>query len=373
MFSIWIRCFPSTALFLVFSLVQPVRAQSTIQPYFDHLEGYQVEKLTESSTLQEDFDSPYSSQIIDEFVLFQYSRWAVRAVGPTIHSPLELEVYEMQDPQGAFGVFSNWNHRSLDSLPQRLNLSVDNYFINNSLIFWRGAYFFHLTAASQEPLGQVPLEPFARTLIDALPLLNLHPLTVIHLPQENVIQESIRFYLGEASFGLNSHFPRHLIPPLGFEHHIEITAARYSPENHNLYLIGYPTPGLAAQHSMKLQNAMEDYFSPEGVYMRRSGVIVSIFFGSESEAQEILPKIHYAPAIKWIYQKEVDPEELRRQTIGFLGSVQRTLTTILIFLPLALAAGLAAGLVRYSLFQRFPMVRKQGDTIHLDINSRRSG
>jgi hypothetical protein len=359
------------ALFTVFSFIQPVLAQGTIQQYFDQLEGYQIENLAESSTLNENIDSPFSPQVIDDFILSHYSRWAVQAVDPTLNTPLELEVYEMQDPQGAFGVFSNWNHSSSDLLPQRLDLSVDNYFFNGRLIFWRGAYFFHLKAALQEPAHHEVQEAFARTLIEALPLLNLHPLTVIHLPQENIIQESIRFYPGEASFGLNSHFPRNLIPPLGFEHHIEVTAAKYSPGNQQLYLVGYPTPGLAADHSVKLQNAMEGYFSPEGVYMRRSGVIVSIFFGPESEAQKILPKIQYAPTIKWIYQKDVDPEELRQQTVAFLGSVHRTLVAILVFLPLALVIGLAAGLVRYSLFQLYPLVRDQGDTIHLDINVRK--
>ena len=366
----WIRRFTSTALFGVFSLIQPLLAQGTIQQYFDQLEGYQIENLAESSTLEEDFDSPFSPQVIDEFILFHYSRWAVRTANPTPDLSLELEIYEMQDPQGSFGVFSNWNHLSSDLQPQRFNLSVDNYYINESLIFWRGAYFFHLKAAARSRVNQDGLEKFARALIEVIPLLNIHPLTVIYLPQENVIQESIRFYLGQASFGLNTHFPRDLIPLLGFEHHIEVTAARYSPGDHELYLVGYPTPGLAAEHSVKLQNAMEAYFSPEGVYMRRSGVIISIFFGPESEAREILPKIQYAPTIQWIYQKEEDPEELRRQTIAFLGSVQRTLVGILVFLPLALVAGLAAGLVRYRLIQMFPMVKSQGDTIELNISGR---
>ena len=105
--------------------------------------------------------------------------------------------------------------------------------------------------------------------------------------------------------------------------------------------------------------------------MRRSGVIISIFFGPESEAQKVLPKIQYAPTIKWIYQKEEDPEELRQQTMAFLGSVHRTLVAILVFLPLTLAIGFVAGLVRYTLFQLFPLVRDQGEMIHLDIDGRK--
>ncbi len=101
--------------------------------------------------------------------------------------------------------------------------------------------------------------------------------------------------------------------------------------------------------------------------MRRSGVIVSIFFGPESEARETLTRIQYAPTIKWIYQKEQDPEELVRQTMTFLDSVRRTLVVILVFLPVVLGTGLVAGLIRYRLLQSFPAVWDQGETIRLDI------
>ena len=367
MSSISIKPFTNFFLFFVLSLSPPLLAQGTIAQYFDQLEGYQAEKLVESSTLEEDIDSPFESEVIDEFILFNYSRWVVRAADSNSPPALELEVYEMQDPQGAFGVFTNWNHRAPDSLPQRLNLSVDNYYLDPGLIFWRGAYFFHLKPVDPEPGDPEALERFSSTFIEALPLLNLHPLTVIHLPQANLVRESIRYYLGQASFDLDGDFPRELITPLGFEHDIEVTAARYSPGMHTLYLVAYPTPALAAQQSARLQNAMESYFSPEGVYIRRSGVIVSIFFGPEPEAREILAKIQYAPTIQWIYQKEQDPQEIVQRTMDFLGSVRQTMLLIMVFLPTVLIAGFGAGIVRYTLFQFFPGEKEKGEMIQLNI------
>ena len=100
MLSIWIKTPTMLGLFSVLSLVPPLLAQGTIQQYFDQLKGYQVENLAESTTLEWDFDSPFESQVIDEFILFHYSRWAVRAVDSASHPALELEVYEMQDPRG---------------------------------------------------------------------------------------------------------------------------------------------------------------------------------------------------------------------------------------------------------------------------------
>ena len=56
--------------------------------------------------------------------------------------------------------------------------------------------------------------------------------------------------------------------------------------------------------------------------------------------------------VKWIYQKEQDPEELVRRTMDFLGSVRQTLVLILVFLPTVLTLGFTAGIVRYTLFRQ---------------------
>ncbi|MEE8348702.1 MAG: DUF6599 family protein [Acidobacteriota bacterium] len=368
MLCLWTRRLIPSVLLGVLFLSHPLLGQATVQQYFDQVDGYRIDLLTESSGQEGNFDSPFSAQIIDEFILLHYSRWRVRASAPPSPSSLEVEIFEMHDPQGAFGLFSNWNHLYSELSPQRLNLPVDNYYLNESLVFWRGTYVFHVKGEPQVSVPLSHLEEFSGRLIQALPLLNLHPLTVIHLPKENLVPETIRFYLGEASFALNRHFPQELISSLGFEHPIEVTAARYSPGDPYLYLIGYPTPALAVEYSTILQNAMESYFSPEGVYLRRSGVIISMLFGPESAAQKILPQVTYAPSIQWIYQKQVDPEIRRQETVTFLESVAGTLTLILFFLPFVLVTGVAAGGLRYALFQSFPRVREAGEMVHLTLD-----
>ncbi|MDA2933282.1 hypothetical protein MYX82_02950, partial [Acidobacteria bacterium AH-259-D05] len=326
MFSTWVRRLYKnllSPLLLVFSLAQPLLAQTTVQQYFSQLSGYQIVKL-DRSTEERDSTDPFNSDILDEYILLSHTLWAIQPTNSPLTSPLELEIYEMQDPLGAFGVFSNGHNSSQEEPPERLKLPVDNYYLNQSLIFWRGNYFFDLSAPGHEQIPKQALQDFAYRMIEVIPQLNLHPLTVLHLPREGLIRESIRFYLGEASFDLNRHFPRDLISPMGFDKDIEVTAAQYSPGGHMLYLIGYPTTALAAEYFVKLQNAMESYFSPQGVYMRRSGVIISIFFGPESVAREILVKVQYAPTIKWISRKDPDPEALREYALTVLGVVRKT-------------------------------------------------
>ena len=357
-------------LLLALSIPSATRAQVPVDQYFSQIENYQFKELTEISTTEKQAGiGPYSQVILDEYILLSYSRWAVQPEAALQSHPLELEIYEMKDTLGAFGMFSIWPSLLEEASLERLDLSVDNYSSVHGLIFWRGAYFFHLS--DPDPGTNSNPSPFdlAHALIDTIPQLNLHPVTVIHLPKEGLIRESIRFYLGKSSFALNENFPEALAAEIGFDKQIEVTLARYTDDGHELFLVGYPTPSLAAYHFVKLQNAMQDYFSTEGVYMKRSGLIVSIFFGPEARAQEILPKIHYLPTITWLYRKDPDAAELTRTNItSILGFLKQTSAFIVVFVFLSLGLGVTAGFARFGLLKRFPQLLKKGDLIQLKLN-----
>ncbi len=355
-------------LLFALSISLAVRAQVTVDQYFPLLENYQFEKLTELSATEKSAGiGPFSPVILDEYILLSYSRWAVQHE-TTLESPLELEIYEMQDALGAFGLFSIW-HSLLEETPQeRLSLSVDNYSSVHGLTFWRGNYFFRLRESDPGMNSSVSLFDLAHALIDAIPLINLHPVTVIHLPKEGLIRESIRFYLGESSFALNEDFPEALAADIGFDKQVEVTRARYADDGHELFLMGYPTASLAEDHFILLHNALQGYFSDEGVYMKHTGLIVSIFFGPEARAEEILAKIHYLPTIKWLYQKDQDAEDMRETITSFLGLLRNTAATFGFFVSLSIVLGVTAGLARVRILRRFPQLLKKGEPILLKLN-----
>lgn len=362
------------SLFVVFlfalSISPAARAQAPVNQYLSLIEGYQFEKLTEISTPETQAGiGPFSRVILDDYILLSYSRWAVQPEAALQSPPLQLEIYEMKDALGAFGVFSIWPSLLEEVSLKRLNLSVDNYSSVHGLIFWRGAYFFHLSAPDTSSHSKPSLLDLARVLVDAIPQLNLHPVTVIHLPKEGLIRESIRFYLGESSFALNEDFPEALAAEIGFDKQIEVTLARYTDDGHELFLVGYPTAALAEYHFVRLQNALQGYFSTEGVYMKRSGIIVSIFFGPEARAQELLPKIHYLPTITWLYQKDPDPAEVTRSNITlFFGFLKQTSAFIAVFISLSLGLGVTAGFARLGILKRFPQILQKGVPIQLKLN-----
>ncbi|MDA2938651.1 hypothetical protein MYX75_10360 [Acidobacteria bacterium AH-259-A15] len=355
--------------FLAFTSPSLAFAEVSIQHYFSKIRDYHFDELREIfSTEGRTEIGSFSTQVLDEYILLSYSSWMVRPKASTLQAPLKLEIYEMRDALGAFGVFSIWDGLSREDPPERLNLPVDNHYREHSLIFWRGNYFFHLTAPGREPISKQGFRALAHSLIEAIPLLNLHPMTVIHLPKERLIRESIRFYLGKSSFALNDYFPKGAVSQIGFEDEIEVTFAQYTPSGGILFLVGYPTVALAADYFVKLQNGMQSYFSRQGVYMKRAGVMISIFFGPESEAREILEKVRYVPTIKWIYNKDLDPELLRRRaTSSFFGILRRSLLLTLVFCSITIGGGLTVALIRYQMFKRFPKLSKRDEVVRLGI------
>lgn len=370
----WPRRLSRIVFLCAFSTPTPALANATIEQYFLQVSDYQFEKLTElSGTEGQAGIGPFSPALLDEYLLLSYSRWSVRSQGLSQPPSLELEIYEMQDAVGAFGMFSIWQSLLEEASQERLNLPVDNYYSGGSLTLWRGHYFLRFREPDPAQNSKQALRNFAHTLVEAIPLLNIHPVTLIHLPKEGLIHKSIRFYLGKSAFALNPHFPEGLSAQLGFEKDIEVTFGQYAPNGHSLFLIGYPTPALAVDYFVKLQNALQTYFSPEGVYMKRAGVMISIFFGPEPRARQILDKVHYIPTIKWLYQKDLDPEALRGEVIStFLGVLRGTLFMILLFVSLTICTGITAGVARYEILRRFPQLLKRSEMVSLQLVDRRT-
>jgi hypothetical protein len=355
-------------LFFAVSIPSAARAQATVDQFFPLIEDYRFKKLTEISPTEKQPDiGPFSPALLDEYILLSYSRWAVQPESTLQSAPIELEIYEMKDTLGAFGMFSIWPSLFEEAPQQRLDLPVDNYSNVHGLTFWRGNYFFRLSAPDPARNSPSPSK-LAQVLIDAIPLLNLHPVTVIHLPKEGLIRESIRFYLGESSFALNEDFPEALAAEIGFDNQVEVTLARYAENGHKLFLLGYPTASLAEVHFVRLHKALEGYFSDEGVYMKHTGLIVSIFFGPEAKAEEILAKIHYLPTIKWLYQKDQDAEDMRTTITSFLGLLRNTAATFAFFVSLSIVLGVTAGFARVKILRRFPQLFDRGKPILLKLD-----
>ncbi len=355
-------------VFLLVCLTHPSLADITITKYFPALDNYRFDNLEEVNNIQGHTRiGSLEIPLLEEYGLLAYSRWHLRKRGTQTSRVVELEVHEMLDPSGAFGIFSLRNRA--DPSGERLELPVENFYHEARLSFWRGSYALQLTQKGSEPADPQLLREIASSLVEVIPLLNVHPVTVLYLPQHDLIQKTISFYLGKTSLGLNPDFPADLISRVGFEDRAEVTYAHYGPEDSVLFLLGYPTPALAEDYFENLHTLLQSHISSTGIYMKRSGPLVSLLIGPEEQAKKILSNVTYAPSIKWIYEKRSRPT-LRDDAVTFLGMVSRVGMGALGFIFFSLGGGALAGFFRHHLLERYLPWSGKGGMIRLNLNVR---
>jgi len=275
-----------------------------------------------------------------------------------------LTVTETADSLGAYALYGLWPHQfeSLDF--QTGKLSVGNWYSASEAVFWKGPYFFRMRP-QHGSLSEPAFIKFGDALTRAIPFQNLLPVTVSHLPQKGMEPDSQRFYLGPAWLKSNPRFPEPLLGSLGLDERIEIAYAAYQPGNTALFLIGYPTVKMADDYLVRLQRRLESYFSAEGVYMKRSGLLVCIFIGNEAAARDVLSAIKYSPAIQWLHDDK--EKQAREGTITFLGLITKAILGTGTMLLLIIGTGVLAGLLRYGVLRRFPGISRKKEMIRLGL------
>jgi len=332
-----------------------------VEPYFSTLPNFQMVKRQELLEAEQGARvGSYSSPVLKEYGLTSYSVW--EAVPTSAKGPsTTVEVYELRDSTAALGLFSIWDESEGRSPGRRLDLPQDNWYEDQDLVFWRGNRFFHLERKDKSERREAEMTALARAMIHALPGPQELPVSVVHLPEQEMLPDSVHFYLGKESLGLNKDFPKPLHQVVGMQDDIEIAAARYSPNDTPLFLIAYPTPKLASQYFLKIQTALSSHFSQKGLYVTKSGVLIGLCVGSEEDANRILSRVKYTPSVQWLDEKP-DPN------VTGMRFIVRALLGTFAFLLLTLGFGMLVGYLRYQFIRRYPEIGKKGEMVRLKIS-----
>ena len=351
-------------VYIASAFLAPLHSQDApagVQRYLERLSEYRFHLLEKSAEL-EWVAGDFSQPVLEEYTLQSYSRW--RLQGPGDFS-LGMEVHEMLHQQGAFGMYR------LDSLLRpgardRLELPVENRYGKGSCVFWRGPFLFRLSARPG-PQARDQLKGAVAALLDAIPIVNLHPVTVLHLPRQDLVTESVGIYLGPAALAYNDRFPDPLMDKIGFQDRVEVAFADYGPEGGSLFLLAYPTPSLAADYFLVLQNSLHSFFSPDGIYIKRSGLLLAVFLGTESRAQAVLGEVQWAPAVKWVHDRTVEVKP-SGQARSFLDMLLRTALATVCFILGSLGFGFLLGYIWHRIDESFPLWAARNDAIRLNLS-----
>jgi len=136
------------------------------------------------------------------FLAYGY-RWSVSAtlLGPGLSRPLTVDVFDMTDDLGAFGVYTlNQSEKAVAA--QILNAS---YWVGNQLHVWRGPLYLRLRPPSNDRVPRSVVYSVGLALAGSLPQPAPLPLLYRLMPEGNRVPLTMRYYrsnaLGQPSLG----------------------------------------------------------------------------------------------------------------------------------------------------------------------------
>jgi hypothetical protein len=341
-----------------------------IGPYISRLEKSRNTQQLEITNWKDRAETgAFSREMLAEFVLQSYSVWLLESP-ESDWKTARLEVYEMLDPQGAFGAYSALLSIHEAGRRSPCQIESDCVQLDQNIVFWKGRF---LLVASSSSSSLSSLHSFVTELAPLVNEPNLYPVSVTQLPSDQLIRDSMRYYLGPMSMESNTVFPSQLLEKIGFEKNIEIAFARYGDGDDALFLIAYPTVEMARQYFASIQRELAEFVSPVSIFSKRSGPLVSLFLGSQQRAVQVLDKVQYSAQVKWIYEKqltEAEIQERHEEVVSFFGIVTSSILFSGFAMLAVISAGVVVGLIRFQVLKSFPHVKEKDDMIRLELDRR---
>ncbi len=220
--------------------------------------------------------------------------------GANNNDKLQVTLYRMKDPSGAYGMYSYL--RSPD-LP-RADITDHSAMSRERAVVLDGNLVLDIHGADLQRSGKD-----LNALVAAInPKAQQGPLPTIfeHLPTKGFIDRSDKYILGPRT--LNQFFPVTSDDWLGFGTGAEAEVARYHVDGRelNLLIADFPTPQTAQK---KLAQLQQDYHvnvpstDPNGspIFARRSITLLAIVSGARTreEANKVLDQIQSGTEVTW--------------------------------------------------------------------------
>ncbi len=213
---------------------------------------------------------------------------------------ISVVVFQMQDPSGAYGLYSYLRTPDM----ARANLTDHSSISSDRALVLVGDLVLDIggkNLAESEPQLKAlvaTIEPKAHD--GALPMLGQY------LPQKNMIERTDRYILGPQT--LNELFPGGLGNSVGFQSHAEAELAHYrlSGRDATLLIVDFPTDQLASRQLAELQknfnvNGANQSGGSPVLYAKRSATLLAIVSGasSQAEANTLLDQIQLETDRSW--------------------------------------------------------------------------
>ena len=213
---------------------------------------------------------------------------------------IEVTLYRMKDPSGAYGMYSYL--RSPDLLAARLTEHSAMSRDRALLLVGNLVLDIHDSDLAKDANDLSALVSAVASKAQQGPL----PTLTEHLPTKGFIDRSDKYILGPVT--LNQFFPVSQNDWLGFSTGAEAEVARYRVNGRelNLLIADYPTPQTAQKKLNELQqvyhvNAADADQNGSPVFGKRSITLLAIVFGARTraEADKLLEQVQSGAEVTW--------------------------------------------------------------------------
>jgi hypothetical protein len=249
--------------------------------------------------------------------------------------PAKVTLFQMADSPAAYGAYTLLRSRS-GGEPTPTLIGAASFRRQNQLYFWQSNYTVQIDGAVEAQDGTAQV--LSRKILGS----SRKPPVSEYVPATNILPGSEKYVLSPESIDRASGLDPER---LGFDFSAEAATAAYRVRGTTarLLLLLYPTQHIAKKHADEMESALK----PSVTFLKRSGPLVAIVYGSRDQtvAASILDGVSHEFKVTW---NEPPPG------LG-LGTM---LITIFSFIAVALAfttiAGLSFGGLRVFMKSRYP-------------------
>jgi Family of unknown function (DUF6599) len=175
-------------------------------------------------------DSVYDADTLFDYINGGAELYRAFNVRRVVARPFEKEgapdiyadVYDMETAKDAYGVY----HHELRS-GESVGIGQESEYAKGSLAFWKERYFVSIMALKETQESKAVVLALGKSVAGAIPREGHPPIIVGMLPQEGLVNESVRFFHTHTM--LNNYFPLSEENILSLGPHTEGVLARYAP------------------------------------------------------------------------------------------------------------------------------------------------
>lgn len=171
-----------------------------------------------------------------------------------------MGIYDMSTAEDAFGVFTS--EREGDDI----GIGQGSEYEAGLLRFFKGQFFVSIMTYEETPESKKAVLSLARAVADAIESVGDKPQVISSLPQEGLIENSIRYFYNHPILNLHYYVASENI--LRLDSHTQAVLARYSAAEGNPYLllVRYPSK----QHAERALRSFLRAYMPEA---RQIGIV----------------------------------------------------------------------------------------------------